>query len=76
MNIQTNERIIKEGTIEYIFFYKPEQVVICPVCKGKGILPNGFYNHLGFTEDDSYSTVQLDEFEKCRSCYGRGIIIT
>ncbi len=38
----------------------------CPVCGGKGKLPNGFY---GFAETTS-------EFipENCRSCNGKGVI--
>ena len=46
------------------------QAQICPVCKGKGIVPNGFYDitNQGYT---STSTLQ----EQCRTCYGSGMVI-
>jgi DnaJ-class molecular chaperone len=42
----------------------------CPVCMGKGIVPNNFY--LG-TEKTWSSTSATPE--TCRSCNGRGIIL-
>lgn len=47
-------------------------VEICPVCGGKGIVPNGFYMTVG---TPYYSTTNLSP-ETCRSCGGRGYIET
>ena len=41
----------------------------CPVCHGKGIVPNGFYNTPGVQWPTTSTTP-----EKCRSCDGRGIV--
>lgn len=41
----------------------------CPVCNGKGTVPNGFYTT---TNDFYYSTTTGNEI--CRSCYGKGYI--
>ena len=41
----------------------------CPICFGKGIVPNGFYNSTEYTWS-STSTMP----EKCRSCFGRGYV--
>ena len=44
---------------------------VCPVCEGKGIVPNGFYSYpvgQGFT---SSSTA----VEKCNSCQGTGMVV-
>ena len=44
---------------------------VCPVCEGKGIVPNSFYLYpvgQGFT---SSSTTP----EQCRTCMGKGIIL-
>jgi DnaJ-class molecular chaperone len=39
---------------------------VCPVCDGKGIVPNSYY---------SYSTVSTAaNDEPCRSCFGTGVI--
>lgn len=42
----------------------------CPVCSGKGIVPNGFYS----TSKD-WSTTSLTP-ETCRACMGKGIIFS
>ena len=47
-------------------------VEICPVCGGKGLVPNGFYL-LGGTWQ--YSTTNISP-ETCRSCGGKGYIET
>ena len=42
---------------------------LCPVCKGNGIVDNGFYNQTsGNWISSGTCTVQ------CRSCYGKGYI--
>lgn len=44
-------------------------VQVCPICKGNGIVPYGFYNQTsGFWVSSSNSTTQ------CKSCYGKGFI--
>ena len=40
----------------------------CPVCEGKGVVPNGFYQ----TYPLGSTTGKFDEL--CRSCGGTGII--
>lgn len=42
----------------------------CPVCYGKGIVPQGFYTSTGMTWVSNGSGS-----EKCRSCQGKGYII-
>lgn len=44
-------------------------IYLCPVCLGKGLVPNGFYNIGGITQ---YSTNCSPEV--CRSCNGKGYI--
>lgn len=41
----------------------------CPVCKGNGMVPNGFYNQT--TGAWATSSITPDQ---CRSCLGSGII--
>nr|DAG31325.1 MAG TPA: hypothetical protein [Caudoviricetes sp.] len=48
---------------------KTKQPYRCPVCLGKGIVPNGFYNCIGNTII-STSTIP----EQCKSCNGKGVI--
>lgn len=43
---------------------------LCPVCMGKGVVPNGFYTAVGVAE---YTTTSLTP-ETCRSCDGKGIV--
>lgn len=45
-----------------------DRVHTCPVCGGCGTVPHDFYNRHGM----STSTAR----ESCRSCLGRGIIVT
>jgi hypothetical protein len=40
----------------------------CPICEGKGIVPNGFYSVYG-----SGTTTDASP-ETCKSCYGSGIL--
>lgn len=47
-------------------------VEICPVCGGKGLVPNGFYIAIG---TPYYSTTSTSP-ETCRSCGGKGYIGT
>lgn len=42
----------------------------CPVCGGKGIVPNGFYS----STNDTWSTTSVEP-ETCRSCGGNGVIM-
>ncbi len=46
-------------------------VHLCPVCCGRGIVPNGFYSGT----ERQYSTTSTTP-ETCRACGGRGIIVT
>ena len=43
---------------------------VCPVCGGKGIVPNGFY----LVGVNNYSTTSTTP-ERCRSCNGLGYIL-
>lgn len=45
---------------------------VCPVCGGKGIVPNGFYISVGAS---NYYTTNSTASETCRSCGGKGYII-
>jgi DnaJ-class molecular chaperone len=42
----------------------------CPVCFGKGMVPNGFYSSPGVLTWPATSTTP----EQCRSCGGNGIV--
>lgn len=42
-------------------------VQVCPVCNGRGLVPNGFY-------DTSYSSSSTAP-EICRSCQGKGYLV-
>ena len=48
-----------------------EQVQRCPVCMGRGLVPNNFYA----TTSGIGSTTQTYLPEKCRTCNGAGVII-
>lgn len=43
---------------------------ICPVCNGRGHVPNGFYSVVGGT---GWTTSSITP-EICRSCNGTGIV--
>ena len=43
---------------------------VCPVCNGRGLVPNGFYRAIG---GQGWSSSSLEP-EKCRSCWGTGIV--
>ena len=45
---------------------------VCPVCGGKGLVPNGFYISVGAS---NYYTTNSTAPETCRSCGGKGYII-
>lgn len=45
---------------------------VCPVCHGRGLVPNGFYTAVG---TPYYSTTSTSS-ETCRSCGGKGYIET
>lgn len=47
-------------------------VQICPVCGGKGLVPNGFYIAVG----TPYYITTSTSPETCRSCNGKGYIET
>lgn len=42
---------------------------VCPVCSGKGLVPNGFYD-----TTTSYSLSTSTSPETCKSCRGTGIV--
>ena len=42
---------------------------ICPVCKGNGLVPNGFY-----AQTSGVWSSTSTESEKCRTCNGKGIV--
>ncbi len=41
----------------------------CPICNGKGIVPNGFYSSA-----EGYGTTTDATPETCRTCNGEGIV--
>lgn len=48
---------------------------VCPVCGGKGLVPNGFYN-VGLSNSGNYHQKTISATpETCRSCQGKGYII-
>ncbi len=46
------------------------QPFVCPVCNGRGLVPNGFYRAIGGEYWSTSSTIP----EKCLSCQGTGIV--
>ena len=46
-----------------------KSVVTCPVCYGRGFVPEGFYNSTGLTWVSNGTGT-----ETCRSCSGKGYI--
>ena len=46
---------------------------VCPVCGGKGLVPNGFYD-VSSNLGNIYKTTSATP-ETCRSCSGKGYII-
>ncbi len=57
---------------DFTEYREPEKPapVCCPVCSGKGLVPNGFYlcnGGLGYTTTDATPDV-------CRSCNGNGVL--
>jgi len=47
------------------------EAIKCPVCDGKGLVPNGYYSAIGVDSWTSASTTP----EECKSCDGKGYII-
>lgn len=47
-------------------------VHICPVCNGRGTVPAGFYS----SGNETIWSGDTDSRETCRSCGGKGVIIT
>lgn len=45
------------------------EAIVCPVCQGRGEVPNGFYNYIGAT------TTCHTAPEQCRSCNGHGYLV-
>ena len=44
--------------------------IICPVCMGNGLVPDGFYR-----QTSGKITSSTIEPEKCRSCNGKGYVL-
>jgi hypothetical protein len=59
-----------EKTPTFNYPERPKTPHRCPVCGGKGIVPNGFYS----STEETWSTTSVTP-ETCRSCSGSGIII-
>ena len=59
----------KWGIEECVFLGDNEETkpCRCPVCGGRGIVPNGFYTIYADTTNSSTA-------EPCRTCNGRGVI--
>lgn len=51
------------------FLQNPDPFV-CPICKGNGLVPTGFYNQTS----GQWTIGSVTPFEKCRSCEGEGVI--
>ena len=58
------DKMIK--TKKTIFFEPPHR---CPVCNGKGIVPNGFYD----TTKNVWTSSSIEPIT-CRSCNGTGVL--
>ncbi len=59
----------EEATIQ-ICYSQETIVACCPVCRGNGLVPNGFYNKVG-----ACWTTGSIAFEKCKSCEGEGYVV-
>ena len=49
----------------------------CPVCKGRGTVPEGFYKEqhpMGFVLEPSMTYTTLPKRDNCKSCQGTGIV--
>lgn len=55
----------------YHYTFGTKNLHKCPVCGGKGIVPNGFYQHTG-----EYWVSSTTAPEQCRACSGKGYIVT
>jgi hypothetical protein len=50
--------------------YRSVTIVRCPICEGRGIVPQGFYRHpsgIPFSSSDA-------SHEECKACNGSGIL--
>lgn len=59
----------ENNKINYVI-NKQNHAELCPVCYGKGIVPEGFYSSTGMTWV-SNGTMS----EQCKSCQGKGYIV-
>lgn len=55
-------------TIKYINTNKNVKLYCCPVCYGRGLVPNGFYSEVVITIASDMTS------ETCRSCWGTGVL--
>jgi len=51
------------------FLKRDKKPYVCPVCKGNGLVPCGFYN-----QTSGYWGTTSTAPEVCRSCSGTGIV--
>ena len=51
------------------------KVVICPVCLGNGLVPNGFYSITRKENGALHWSSTGTTPEQCKSCGGRGLIV-
>lgn len=64
-----HEEIYQDKVYPIKSFKGETKPFVCPVCGGKGIVPNGFYNSL-----NNYWSTTSTTPEKCRTCDGTGVI--
>jgi hypothetical protein len=48
-----------------------ERPFLCPVCRGSGLVPPGFYD---LASTAGYSTTTVPMRETCRACDGQGVV--
>lgn len=63
--------LVEEAPVVNVQYVYNQQKVpyACPVCQGRGLVPNAFYSSLGGNYTTSSTTPEI-----CRSCSGTGII--
>ena len=67
------EGIGKDENGNFFMYFNDDKKLIphtCPVCRGKGIVPNGFY----LSTTGQFSSTSTSP-ETCRSCHGQGYIL-
>jgi len=57
----------KKGYCSTYSLERPSVLHVCPICKGRGAVPAGFY------DGDTWRATTVPE--RCRSCRGRGYIL-